>query len=88
VGGTSGPVLAGSAAVFEIGSEEAKTIWNVSPLIGNVHAYTPPLSLRWEIEYADVNRFLGGLPHATLLDIYQIDFAKRTFRRIVRQPLD
>ena len=88
VGGTSGPVLAGSAAVFEIGSEGAKAVWNAPPLIGNVKAYAPPLSLRWEIEYADVNRTYGALPNATLLDIYQVDFTKHTFRRIVHQPLD
>jgi hypothetical protein len=88
MGGGSGHVIAGSAAVFEIGSEGANAIWNAPQDIGNVKAYVPPHSLRWKIEYTDANRFYGVLPHATLLDVYQVDFAKQTFRRIVHQPLD
>jgi hypothetical protein len=88
VGGGSGRVLGGSAAVFEIGPEQTKTIWTAPPSIGNLRAYTPPWSLRWEIEYADVKRFYEGLPNAELLDIYQIDYPTQTFRRLVHQPLD
>jgi hypothetical protein len=88
VGGASGRVLGGSAAVFEIGCEEEKVVWSAPPGIGNVSVYIPPLSLRWEIEYTDVKRFYGDLPNARLLDIFQVDFTKQTYRQIVHQPLD
>lgn len=88
VGGASGRVLLGSAAVIEVGPEQVKTVWIAPASIGNVRAYTPPGSLRWEIEYADVKRFYGGLPNATLLDIYQVDYIKQSFRRLIRRPLD
>jgi len=88
VGRGSGRVLGGSAAIFEIGPEQARAIWAAPPSIGNLRAYSPPGSLRWEIEYADIKRFYGGLPNAELLDIYQIDYPTQTFRRLVHQPLD
>jgi hypothetical protein len=81
-------VLGGSAALFEIGTEEERVVWSAPQGIGNVGAYVPPLSLRWEIEYADVKRTYANLPNATLLDIYQVDSSKQTYHRIVHVPLD
>jgi hypothetical protein len=89
VGGASGRVLSGSAAVIEISAEQVKTVWTAPAGIGNVEAYVPPSGVpRWEIEYVDAKRLYSGLPNARLLDVYQIDYAKRTFRRVVHQPLD
>jgi hypothetical protein len=87
-GGASGRVISGTAAVFEIGPDKVKALWTASPLIGSINAYVPPISCRWEVEYSDVKRVYGNLPHSTLLDVYQVDYAKRTFRRLVHQPLD
>jgi hypothetical protein len=88
VGGASGRVHGGSASLFEIGTEGERVVWSAPQGIGNVRAYVPPLSLRWEIEYADVKRSYGDLPNATLLDIYQVDFSKQTYHRIAHVPLD
>jgi len=88
VGGASGRVLGGTAAVYEVGPDKITQLWSAQPGIGNVAAHAHRASVRWEIEYADVKRTYADLPHATLLDIYQIDYAKHTFRRLVHQPLD
>jgi hypothetical protein len=86
VGGSSGRVIGGSAALFEISPQQTKTPWRAAPNIGNIVAYAH--SGRFEIEYADGKRFYTNLPHARLLDIYQVDYTKRTLRRLVHQPLD
>ena len=89
VGGASGRVLGGSAAVFEISAEQVKTVWTAPAGIGNVRAYVPSSGVpRWEIEYVDAKRFYSNLPNARLLDVYQVDYDKRAFRRLVHQPLD
>jgi hypothetical protein len=88
VGGASGRALTGSAALYEVGTEEIKTLWSAPPGIGNVRAYALVPSQRWEIEYVDLKRFYDNLPNASLLDIYQIDYAKQTFRLLVHRPLD
>jgi hypothetical protein len=89
VGGASGRVLGGSAAVVEISAEHVKTVWTAPSGIGNVNAYVPSSSFpRWELEYVDAKRFYSGLPNARLLDVYQIAYDKRTFRRLIHQPLD
>ncbi len=88
VGGASGQVLGGSAAVFEIGPEQIRTIWSARAGIGNVKAFVPPGSLRWEIEYVDGKGTYSGTAHARLLDIYQLDDTNQSFRLLVHQPLD
>lgn len=88
VGGSSGRTLGGSAAVFEIGPQQTRVVWTAPPNIGDVMAYAHTLSLRWEIEYTDTKRFYGGLSDAKLLDIYQVDWAKRTFRRLIHHSLE
>lgn len=89
VGGASGRVLGGSAAVFEISAEQVKTVWTAPARVGNVSAYVPSSGVpRWEIEYVDANKFYSGIPHARLLDVYRVDYDKRTFRRLIHQPLD
>ncbi|HMC58437.1 MAG TPA: hypothetical protein VKJ01_04515 [Candidatus Solibacter sp.] len=89
VGGASGRVLRGAAAVFEISPEQVKTVWTAPPGIGNVSAYVPLSGVpRWEIEYVDAKKFYSDLPNSRLLDVFQVDYAKRTFRRLIHQPLD
>ncbi|MEO8658030.1 MAG: hypothetical protein ABI693_06145 [Bryobacteraceae bacterium] len=88
VGGASGQVLGGTAAVYEIGPEETKQIWTAPPGIGNLAAYVPAYSQRWEIEYTNSKRFYAQLPQSMFLDVYQIDYGKHSFRRLIHQPLD
>jgi hypothetical protein len=89
VGGASGRALGGTTAVFEIGPEHVKTIWTAPPGIGNVLAYAPHSGVpRWEVEYVDMKKFYGDLPHARLLDVFQVDYDKRTFQRVIHQPLE
>jgi hypothetical protein len=86
VGGGSGRVIGGSAAVFEVSAEAVKAVWNAPPRIGNVVAYAHPFSSRWELEYADVKRFYAELPNASLPDIYQVDYARHSYTRLVHIP--
>ena len=88
VGGSSGRALGGSAAVFEIGPEQIKAVWNAPPGIGNVMAYAHTLSQRWDIEYADTKRLYNGIPDARLLDIYQVNWPNRTFRQLIHRSLE
>ena len=82
-------MIGGTAAIFEISPEKVKALWNAPPLIGNVSAYVPLSGTpRWEMEYVDVEKFYGHLPNARLLDVYQVDYAKRTFHRVIHHPLD
>ena len=87
VGGASGQVLGATAGIFEVGAKETKQIWTTPPGIGNLAAYVPQYSQRWEIEYADTKRFYAQLPQSVFLDVYQIDYGKRAFRRLIHQPL-
>jgi hypothetical protein len=84
--GASGQALRGTAAVFEIGPEGATRIWGAPPEIGNVSAHAH--DSRWEIEYVDLKRFYDRQPKATLLDIYRVDWSKRTYSRLAHLPLD
>lgn len=86
--GASGRVLGGTAAVIEIGPEGGRRVWSAPPRIGNVSAHAHAPDLRWEVEYVDARRFYAGLPAATLLEVYRIDWVKQTYRRIMRQALD
>jgi hypothetical protein len=86
--GASGRALGGTAAVFEIGPEGARQVWSAPPDISDVTAHAHALDLRWEVKYVDSGRFYANLPNATLLDIYQVVWNTRTYRRVVHQPLD
>ncbi len=86
--GSSGRVIGGTAAVFEIGPEGGTRVWSAPPSIGNVSAHAHALDQRWEIEYVDPKRFYADLPKTTLLDIYQVDWRAHSYRRVVHQALD
>ena len=88
VGGPSGRVIGGTAAVVEAGPEAVKIVWSAPPFIGDVQGYVFPMSRRWEIEYVDANRIYANLPQSSFVDMYQIDSMKATFRRLVHQPLN
>jgi len=88
VGGGSGRVIGGTASVVEIGPDQIRTIWNAPPGIGNLEAYAMLPSLRWEIEYADVQEVYADQPKAYRLEIYQVDFERHAFHRLAYLRLD
>jgi hypothetical protein len=88
VGGASGRVLSGAATVYELAADHIKPVWSTPDGVGNVEAYAHRVSGRWEVEYTDPARRYNDLPKSSYLEIFQIDSAKRAYRRLVHQPLD
>jgi hypothetical protein len=77
--GASGRGLHGQAAVYRVAPDGVNIEWSLKQ--DNMTAQKNELG--WEVSYADHDLLYGNAPKPYFLDVYKMDFAKRTSTRIV-----
>jgi len=80
VQGASGRGLAGRAAVYRAATDTVKIAWDDAREC-NLTAQLNEIG--WEVNYADCDRLYGNEAKPYFLDVYEIDYMKRTFARVV-----
>jgi hypothetical protein len=79
--GSSGRLLGRQAFLLQIGIDSVKIRWQ-TPILGNLNVHAHQMALRWEVDYVDDSLYPNG-PDKQVLDVYQLNYASQTFRRII-----
>ncbi len=80
VQGASGRGLSGRATLYRVGTDALTIAWSDARQF-NVVAQANAIG--WELNYADGPLLYGNDPKPYFLDVYQVDYQKRTFARVV-----
>ncbi len=80
VQGASGRGLSGRATLYRVGTDAVTIAWSDARQF-NVAAQANAIG--WEFSYADGPLLYGNDPKPYFLDVYQVDYQKRTFSRVV-----
>lgn len=80
VEGASGRGLHGRATVYRASADSVTIAWDEDSQ-DNLTAQTNAIG--WEVNYADNKLLYGNGPKPYFFDVYEIDYQKRTFSRVV-----
>lgn len=83
VQGASGRGLSGRVAVYRTTTDAVKVLWDDGDDARECNLTAQRNEIGWGVNYADRDRLYGNDPNPYFLDIYEIQYAKRTFSRVV-----